>query len=281
MKFTKRKRVEQPPPYKLFNSEEESEFLYLKNFSLFLEEEKNKKKTMLTDINLSFSKNKVFGIVGPSGAGKSLLLNSITKGLLESENSSKYSWEGQIVYKGTELLSTSFPVEVLKRKIGLISQLPVLFPLTIRENILFALKARGLYDSKLLEIKLKKILIECDLWEELKDRLDSCPIGTLSVGQAQKLCFARALILEPELLLMDEPTSALDPSSASKIEKLILKIANRITVIIVSHSLSQVKHIADYTIFLKDGKIVEQGLTPKIFTAPQTKEFKNFILGHY
>ncbi|AFN65198.1 phosphate import ATP-binding protein PstB [Mycoplasma wenyonii str. Massachusetts] len=268
------------PSYKLFSSEEESEFLYIKDFSLFLNRDGEKKKA-LHNINLTFSRNKVWGIVGPSGAGKSLLLNSISKGILEKENSSQYSWEGQIVYRGTEIFSNSFPIELLKKKIGLISQLPVLFPLTIRENILFALKARGLYDSKLLELKLKKILIECDLWEELKDRLDSCPIGTLSVGQAQKLCFARALILDPELLLMDEPTSALDPSSASKIEKLILKIAHKITVIIVSHSLSQVKHIADYTIFLKGGRIIEYGPTPKMFTSPQTKEFKNFILGQY
>lgn len=281
MKFGWRKKTETLPAYKLFNSEEEADFLYIKDFSLFLKEGKEKKKTVLSDINLTFSKNKVWGIIGPSGAGKSLLLKSITKEIFEQGEDHSYCWEGKIVYRGTELLSTSFPIELLKKRIGLISQLPVLFPLTIRENILFAIKARGMYDSKLLEQKLKKILVECDLWEELKDRLDSCPIGTLSVGQAQKLCFARALILEPELLLMDEPTSALDPSSASKIEKLILNIASKITVIIVSHSLSQVKHIADYTVFIKGGKIVEQGPTPKLFTAPKTREFKNFILGQY
>ncbi|AFO52035.1 phosphate import ATP-binding protein PstB [Candidatus Mycoplasma haematolamae str. Purdue] len=265
----------------LFLSSEKSEYFVFKNYCLWTETNKRKreKKILLDNINIRIGANQIWGIIGPSGAGKSLLISSMSKGLFDSDK--KYSWSGEVIYKGTEILGTDFPIELLRKKIGWIAQTPVLFPLTIRENILFALRARGMYDPKYLEKRLQEVLLECALWEELKDRLDHYPMDTLSVGQAQRLCIARALILEPEMLLLDEPTSALDPASTTKIEQLILKLARKITIVLVSHSMSQVKHVADFTIFIKNGKIVEQGATPLLFTYPKTKELKKFILGQY
>ncbi|CBZ40493.1 Phosphate import ATP-binding protein PstB [Mycoplasma suis KI3806] len=285
LNFLKNRREEREDSKKnLFSSTQEEDFLFFQDFTLLSEEGKRsskKNKVLLRDINLSFEKNKIFAIIGPSGAGKSLLLSSMTKGIFESEVIKKYLWKGKIIYRGTDILSSSFPMELLRKKIGWIRQTPTLLPLTIRENILFALRARGLHNSNLLEKMLQEILIKCGLWEELKDRLDTLPMHTLSVGQAQRLCIARALILEPELLLLDEPTSALDPASTAKIEQLILKLSRRMTIIIVSHSLSQVKHVADYTIFLKNGKIVESGETQTLFTSPKTKDLEDFILSKY
>ncbi|AGX89064.1 phosphate ABC transporter ATP-binding protein [Mycoplasma parvum] len=267
----------------LFSSTSAEDYLVFQDFSLWAEEgwRKKKRKLLLREINLVFEKNKIYGIIGPSGAGKSLLLSSMTKGIFGVEAIKKYVWRGKIFYRGTEILRSSFPIELLRKKIGWIRQSPTLLPLTIKENILFALRARGLNNQALLNKKIEEILKECALWEELKDRLDTLPINTLSIGQSQRLCIARALVLEPELLLLDEPTSSLDPASTAKIEQLILKLSKKMTIILVSHSLSQVKHIADYTIFLKDGKILESGETPSLFISPKTQELQNFILGKY
>ncbi|CCE66750.1 phosphate ABC transporter ATP-binding protein [Candidatus Mycoplasma haematominutum] len=268
---------------RLFEATDREEFLRIQNFSLWVNVRKfsRRQQILLDNISLEVKKNTVLGIIGPSGAGKSLLLSSMTKGIFDTNNTTQFKCNGQIFFKGTEILSTYFPVELLRRKIGWISQTPVLFPLTVRENVLFALRARGLYDSKILEKKLENVLRECALWDELKDRLESYPIDTLSQGQAQRLCIARALILEPEILLMDEPTSSLDPASTSKIEQLILNISKKMTVILVSHSLSQIMHVSDYAAFIKGGKILESGTSKELFTSPKTRELRNFISGLY
>ncbi|KMZ96307.1 hypothetical protein PVNG_02445 [Plasmodium vivax North Korean] len=213
---------------------------------------------------------------------KLFITQSITRlngesGLLFITSGASSSRRVTILGHGQTLTTKIF--KLLRQRIGVIDQHPVLFPLTIRENILFALKARGLHDPNLLEQKLRRVLKECDLWEEIETRLDSSPIGTLSIGQTQKLCIARALILEPEVLIMDEPTSSLDPRSSLAIEKLILKLSRRITIILVSHSIKQIRRVSDYTVFIKNGRIVEHGPTSKLLDEPDSEELREFILG--
>ncbi|OAL10162.1 phosphate ABC transporter ATP-binding protein [Candidatus Mycoplasma haematobovis] len=259
------------------SNEEEEYILEIRNLNLWTE---NKEKLILKNINCKIKTNSVIAIIGPSGSGKSSLLRAINKTNFEDN---EYIYEGKILYGKANVLSSSYPVEYLRTQIGTVLQRPVMFPMSIRENILFALKAHGISSNEILEEVLRKSLEDAHLWEEVKDRLNVRPEGSLSLGQQQRLCIARAIALQPKVLLMDEPTSALDLKSSNKIEELIVKISsNKLsTIILVSHSLSQVRRISHYTIFIKNGEIIESGTTRDIFTKPKRPETKDFISGVY
>lgn len=213
-------------------------------------------------------------IIGPSGSGKSTLLRAINRTNFDDH----FLYEGSIDFYGKNVLKKNYPLEYLRTQIGTVMQKPVMFPMSVRENILFALKAHGMVDQDKLEIILERSLREASLWDEVKDRLNAKPENILSIGQQQRLCIARAIALQPKVLLMDEPTSALDLKASRKIENLIVNISKRgSTIVLISHSLSQVKRISDYTIFIKNGRIVEQGKTKVLFTKPTHKETKEFI----
>lgn len=272
--FSKKKAKEIAPKV---NPENQEYILEIKDLNLWTE---NKEKLILKNINCRIKTNSIIAIIGPSGSGKSSLLRAINK---TNFGDNEYVYEGKILYGKVNVLSDAFPVDYLRTQIGTVLQRPVMFPMSIRENILFALKAHGISCNYLLEEILQKSLQDAHLWGEVKDRLNMRPEGGLSLGQQQRLCIARAIALQPKILLMDEPTSALDLKSSNKIEELIVKISkNKLsTIVLVSHSLSQVQRISQYTIFIKDGEIIESGTTREIFTKPKKQETKDFITGIY
>ncbi|XP_032746499.1 phosphate import ATP-binding protein PstB-like [Rattus rattus] len=245
----------------------------IKNLSVWVGGKKNGVQ-ILKDVNIRIPENKIVAIIGPSGSGKSSLLRALNKTNFGEE----FIYKGEINYYGKNVLQKGYPIEYLRTQIGAVMQKPVMFPMSVRENILFALKSHGMVQNDRLEIILEKSLRDAHLWDEVKDRLNAKPETILSIGQQQRLCIARAIALQPRVLLMDEPTSALDLKASRKIEELILKInrSGMSTIILISHSLSQVERISDYTIFIKDGEVIEQGRTRDIFrnpTHPDTREF--------
>lgn len=251
--------------------------LEIKNLNLWFQKEVESNQ-ILKNINIRIPEYSVVAIIGPSGSGKSSLLRSINRTNFDDS----YIYKGSINFYGKNILE-NYPLEYLRSQVGTVMQKPVMFPMTIRENILFALKSYGMTQIDKLEIILEKSLRETHLWDEVKNRLNSKPEDILSIGQQQRLCIARAIALQPRVLLMDEPTSALDAKASRKIEDLIRKITkNKMsTIVIISHSLSQVKRISDYTIFVKNGTVIEQGRTSDIFNNPIHQETKDFIEGIY
>lgn len=240
----------------------------------------NKEKTrhILKNVNFSIRTNTVTGIIGPSGSGKSCLLKCINKSNFDDD---KYIHGGRLMYKNIDIFNKRFSTELLRIQIGMVFQKPILFPMSIKENLIFAMKAHGIKDEKFLNEQVEKMLKQCHLWDELKDRLDDDPAATLSGGQQQRLCIARAIAMQPDVLLMDEPTSSLDPKSTAKIEELIIELAKTTTVVLVSHSMSQVKRVSEYTLFLKNGEVIEYETTRKIFTNPEKKDTKDFVSFKY
>ncbi|AEW45718.1 Phosphate ABC transporter, ATP-binding protein [Mycoplasma haemocanis str. Illinois] len=270
--FSKKKQLDIQAP-----SDENPYVIEVKDLSIF---SKRDKRCILKDVNIRIPSCSVVAIIGPSGSGKSSLLRAINKSNMESGD---FDCKGSIYYGNMDILDKDYPPEYLRTQIGTVLQKPVMFPMSIRENILFALKMHGVLAHELLEEILESSLKEAYLWDEVKDRLNVRPENVLSLGQQQRLCIARAIALQPKVLLMDEPTSALDLKSSNKIEELILRISktNHSTIILVSHSLSQVRRVSDYTIFIKDGKVMEHGNTRDIFTKPAKKETRDFISGIY
>ncbi|GCE63427.1 phosphate import ATP-binding protein PstB 3 [Candidatus Mycoplasma haematohominis] len=233
---------------------------------------------ILKNINIRIPEYSVVAIIGPSGSGKSSLLRTINRTNFDDS----YIYKGSVNFYGRNILE-NYPLEYLRSQIGTVMQKPIMFPMSIRENILFALKSYGITNSSKLEIILERSLREAHLWDEVKNRLNAKPEDYLSIGQQQRLCIARAIALQPKVLLMDEPTSALDLKASRKIEDLIRKITkNKMsTIILISHSLSQVRRVSDYTIFIKNGAVIEQGRTGDIFNNPIHQETKDFVGGIY
>jgi phosphate transport system ATP-binding protein len=232
----------------------------------------------LKDINLTFPERKVTALIGPSGCGKSTYLrcfnrmNDLIKGIRV---------EGGIFLDEQEIHDPKLDVVELRRRVGMVFQKPNPFPKTIYENIAYAPRIHGLVSKgsemdDLVEDSLKK----AGLWEEVKDRLKS-QATALSGGQQQRLCIARALAMEPEVLLMDEPASALDPIATQKIEELIYELKERLTVIIVTHNMQQAARVSDYTAFFYMGELIEVGDTSTIFTNPTVKKTEDYITGRF
>lgn len=237
----------------------------------------SKKDHILKNINIDIPKNKITVLLGPSGCGKTTLLKCLNR---LTDLHSDLKLEGSILIDGDDILSTKKDITQIRQKMGLLLQRPYPLPMSIYDNIAYGLKLKGITNKKVVSEKVEKHLKEVALWDEVKDRLKSSA-QSLSIGQQQRLCLARGLAVEPEIILADEPTSALDPISSRVIEEEFLKLKNEYTIILVTHILRQAKRIADYVIFMYYGEIIEHGDAKEIFENPQTNILKEYLrLGH-
>lgn len=231
----------------------------------------------LKNITMKFRKNKVTAIIGPSGCGKSTLLRCFNR---MNDVIEGCRIEGEVLFKGKNLYHSNADIRLNRKKIGMIFQKPNPFPMSIYDNIIYGPKIHKIEDNKTLEEITEKYLKRAVLWDEVKDRLKDSAIG-LSGGQQQRLCIARALAVEPEVLLMDEPTASLDPIATQKIEDLIFELKKEWTVIIVTHNMQQAARISDYTGFMYLGELIEYGDTTQIFENPHEKLTENYITGRF
>lgn len=231
----------------------------------------------LKNINIDIEEKKVTAFIGPSGCGKSTFLRTLNRmnDLIEGTKLS-----GNIVLDGEAIYSNVMEVEDLRKRVGMVFQKPNPFPKSIYENIVYGLRKQGIRNKKKLDEVVEKSLRGAALWDEVKGRLGKSAYG-LSGGQQQRLCIARAIAMEPEVILMDEPTSALDPIATSKIEDLIQKLKKDYTIVIVTHSMQQAARISDNTAFFLMGEVVEFGETNKIFTNPKNKKTEDYITGRF
>ncbi|OQY09909.1 MAG: phosphate ABC transporter ATP-binding protein [Fusobacteriia bacterium 4572_132] len=231
----------------------------------------------LNKISMEIPKNKVTALIGPSGCGKSTFLRSINRMNDLIDIAKK---DGLILLDDKDIYKKDYDIVKLRKKVGMVFQRPNPFPKTIFENIAYAPKLHGEKNKdKLMQIT-ERALKSVALWEEVKDKLHQSALG-LSGGQQQRLCIARAIAIQPEILLMDEPTSALDPISTTKIEELIKKLQKEYTIIIVTHNMQQAARISDYTGFFYNGVLEEFDLTNKIFTNPKKKKTEDYIRGKF
>ena len=231
----------------------------------------------LFDLNLDIPERMVTALIGPSGCGKSTFLRTLNRmnDIIEGTR-----LEGTVLIDGVNIYNNGTDVVTLRKKVGMIFQKSNPFPKSIFDNIAFGPKIHGVKDKRKLREIVEKSLINAALWDEVKDRLDKSAMG-LSGGQQQRLCIARALAVEPEIILMDEPASALDPKSTSRIEDLIAQLKKDYTIIIVTHNMQQASRVSDYTAFFYIGKLIEYGETSEIFTNPKLKQTEDYISGKF
>jgi len=242
-------------------------------------------KPSLKNINLPIYEKKVTALIGPSGCGKSTLLRSLNR-IHDLYPGNKY--EGEILLKNLQTGEMENILEYkkenelinLRQRVGMIFQKPTPFPMSIYDNIAYGLRLMGKKDKNLLDEKIEEALKGAALWDEVKDRLKDDARG-LSGGQQQRLCIARAIAVEPEVLLMDEPTSALDPISTIAIEELVAKLKDKVTIAIVTHNMQQASRVSDYTAFMYLGELIEFGATEQIFLNPKEKRTADYIAGKF
>ncbi len=231
----------------------------------------------LIDNNIDILKNKVTAVIGPSGCGKSTHLRVYNR-IFELYRDQKAT--GTVMLDGENILSPEVDILELRRKVGMIFQKPTPFPMSVYENIAYGLRLHYKLSKTEMAEKVEKSLRSAALWEEIKDKMDK-PGMALSGGQQQRLCIARAIAVEPEIILMDEPTSAIDPIGTAKIEELVGELEKNFTIVIVTHNMQQAARISDYTAFFFEGKIIEYGETEKIFTKPENKKTEDYITGRF
>ena len=231
----------------------------------------------LEDITLDFYANEVLSLIGPSGCGKSTFLRCLNR-MNDLIPISRV--EGNILLDGLDIYDPSVDVVMLRSRIGMVFQKPNPFPKTIFENVAYGLRVNGIKDKGLIENRVEESLKLAAIWDEVKDRMHESALG-LSGGQQQRLCIARALAVEPEILLMDEPCSALDPIATQKIEELIYNLKKSFTIIIVTHNMQQAARVSDITAFFYLGKLIETGETNTIFTRPKLKQTEDYITGRF
>jgi phosphate transport system ATP-binding protein len=232
---------------------------------------------VLFDVNIKIPEKKVTALIGPSGCGKSTLLRCFNR-LNDLIIGTRI--KGQVLVDGKDIYSNGLDVVDIRRKVGLIFQKPNPFPKSIYDNIAFGLRINGMKNKKRISEIIEQSLVNTGLWDEVKDRLSTSAMD-LSGGQQQRLCIARALAIEPEVILMDEPTSALDPAATFKIEELVTELKNRYTIIIVTHNMQQAGRVSDFTGFLYLGKLIEFNKASEIFTRPKEKLTENYISGRF
>jgi len=235
------------------------------------------KDHILKDITVDIPEKGITAIIGPSGCGKTTLLKSLNR-LTDLVEGVKVS--GEVLVDGVNIFNGGTDVTAIRKKIGLIAQTPNPLPMSIYDNIVYGPKIHGVKDKKELDETVERCLKAVSLWNEVKDRLKE-PASKLSVGQQQRLCLARALAVEPDVLLCDEPTSALDPISARNIETELLSLKKDYTIVFVTHTLRQARRLADYVIFLYLGELIEHGSAEKIFTHPDNPKTKAYIEGAF
>lgn len=229
----------------------------------------------LKDITVDIPKKRITAIIGPSGCGKTTLLKSLNR-LIDLVDGVKVS--GKVLVDGVNLFEDGVDVTDIRKRMGLIAQMPNPLPMSIYDNIAYGSRIHGVKDRKELNQIVERCLQAAGLWDEVKDRLKE-PASRLSAGQQQRLCLARALAVEPEVLLCDEPTSALDPISARHIERQLLALKKDYTIVFVTHILRQAKRLADYVIFLYLGELIEHGPAETVFTQPGNPRTKAYIEG--
>ncbi|MDW8025457.1 MAG: phosphate ABC transporter ATP-binding protein PstB [Armatimonadota bacterium] len=231
----------------------------------------------LKNINLDIPANCIFAIIGPSGCGKSSLLRCLNR-MNDLIPDAKVS--GEVFLDGVNIYDKGIhPVE-LRRRVGMVFQKPNPFPMSIFDNVAYGPRIHGIKDKRLLSEIVEKALREAVLWDEVKDILHR-PAFTLSGGQQQRLCIARALAVEPDVLLLDEPCSALDPASTLRIEELMLELKEHLTIVLVTHNMFQASRVADMTGFMLDGELIEVGSTSQIFENPRDERTDAFIRGRF
>jgi len=234
-------------------------------------------KHAIIDVSMDVLEKKVTAFIGPSGCGKSTLLRALNRMNDEIEGCRT---EGKIFWKEVNILDETVDPVALRSKIGMVFQKPNPFPKSVYENIAYGLKIHGTHDKKMLDELVEKSLKAAALWEEVSDRLQESAMS-LSGGQQQRLCIARALAIEPEVLLMDEPCSALDPIATAKIEDLIDELKKKYTVIIVTHNMQQAARVSDYAAYMYLGKLIEFGETEQIFEDPHEELTEKYITGRF
>ena len=234
-------------------------------------------KQALRNINMDIPKQQVTAYIGPSGCGKSTLLRCINR-MNDLVDSVKI--EGRILVDNENIYGKSVNVAALRRRIGMVFQKPNPFPKSVFENVAYGLRIQGINDKRTLEETVENALRGAALWDEVKDRLNDNALG-LSGGQQQRLVIARAIAIEPEILLLDEPASALDPISALKIEELIHELKEKYTIVIVTHNMQQAARVSDVTAFMYMGDLIEIGNTSELFTKPKMKQTEDYITGRY
>lgn len=231
----------------------------------------------LKNININIQANKITALIGPSGCGKSTFLRTLNRmnDLIEGART-----EGQVIFDGKDIFSPGTDLLELRRRVGMVFQRPNPFPLSIAENITYGLRVHGHKNKLYLEEKIYKSLQAVNLWEELKDRLNDNALN-LTGEQQQRLCIARLLAVEPEVVLMDEPCSALDPIATARIEDLMYELKKNYTIIIVTHNMQQAARVSDFTGYFLLGELVEFGETNQIFTSPKDKRTEDYITGRF
>jgi len=228
-------------------------------------------------VSLDVPENRVTALIGPSGCGKSTFLRSLNR---MNDIITNVRVTGKILLDGNDIYAPGTDVIDVRRRVGMVFQKSNPFPKSIYENVAYGLRINGVKDKKIIEHQVEKSLVDAALWNEVKDRLHASALD-LSGGQQQRLCIARALAIEPEVVLMDEPASALDPIATQKIEELIHNLKDSYTIAIVTHNMQQAARVSDYTAFFYMGELIELDETDKIFTNPSKKQTEDYITGRF
>ena len=235
------------------------------------------KTQALKNINIEIEQNTITALIGPSGCGKSTFLKTLNR-MNDLVHGVKIT--GSVKYRGEDIFAPSCDVNELRRQVGMVFQKPNPFPMSVYDNVAYGPRTHGIKNKAMLDEIVEKSLKGAAIWDEVKDRLKKSALG-LSGGQQQRLCIARALAVEPDVLLMDEPTSALDPISTSKIEELATELKNKYTIITVTHNMQQAVRISDNTAFFLLGDLIEYGNTEKLFETPSKKKTEDYITGRF
>ena len=231
----------------------------------------------LNNINIDIPEHRITALIGPSGCGKSTFLKTLNR---MNDLIPGVKITGEVDFNGENIFDPAVDVNELRKEVGMVFQKPTPFPMSIYDNIAYGPRTHGIRNRAMLDEIVERSLRSAAIWDEVRDRLKKNALG-LSGGQQQRLCIARALAVEPEVLLMDEPTSALDPISTSKIEELALQLKEKYTIIIVTHNMQQAVRISDNTAFFLLGELVEAGTTEKIFSQPSDKRTEDYITGRF
>lgn len=254
------------------SSEPNEPCIKVENLNLFYAQ-----KQALHNVSMEMPKKKVTAYIGPSGCGKSTLLRCINR---MNDLVDNVTIEGKVLLDNENIYDKAVNVAALRRRVGMVFQKPNPFPKSIFENVTYGLRIQGINDKRILEETVENALRGAALWDEVKDRLNDNALG-LSGGQQQRLVIARAIAIEPEVLLLDEPASALDPISTLKIEELINELKEKYTIVIVTHNMQQAARVSDYTAFMFMGELIEMGTTSELFTNPRKKQTEDYITGRY
>ena len=231
----------------------------------------------LNDINIEIPQKSITALIGPSGCGKSTFIKTLNR---MNDLVPDVKITGEVKYKGNDIFDPAVDVNELRREIGMVFQKPNPFPMSIYDNIAYGPRTHGIKNKAKLDDIVERSLQDAAIWDEVKDRLKKNALG-LSGGQQQRLCIARALAVEPEIILMDEPTSALDPISTSKIEDLCIQLKEKYTIVMVTHNMQQAVRISDRTAFFLLGELIECDSTDKLFSQPSDKRTEDYITGRF